>query len=93
MIVFRRKNRRLFVTPAHFSLDRTEIGIDRIFHPFTQRALQPLPANSECLRFSKQDRFQFSHVFQGTDHAQDDTGTIFLHLNRCRIDIQSTGSQ
>lgn len=81
VFVFRSEHSGLLFPPADFAFDGSKIRFDRKRHSLAYRPLDALTADTKCLCFAVNDRFQNPDRFGLADDAQDDAGTIFLHLD------------
>ena len=87
------KDDRLVGTPRQLSFDRTEVGLNGVRRPLTDRAFDHLAANAERVGFIENDRLHFGGIFVLADHAEDHTGAVLLHLDRGRVDIERSGGE
>ena len=93
IVVLGFEDRWLFVSPADFPFDRTEIGFNRIAHSLADRALDSLPTDSKRLRFAEQDCLELPDVFKLGNHTERNCRAILLHLNRGRKNIECPGGK
>jgi hypothetical protein len=80
-IEFRGKHGGFTLSPAEFSLDRSEFRLNRECRSRPLRTPQHLSPHAECFRLLKENRLELSGIRGTTQHTQQRPRPIFLHLN------------
>lgn len=84
---FRREQRALAVPPAELAVQLPDRGLDHARLPSTLRSLHQRTPDAERGGLGEDDVFHLVDVGRSAKHAQQDAGTVLLHLDRSREDF------